>query len=277
VLTPATSDLEAYLAFLRDAGAVFDVAPDLVHEADHVGDPHADAGPVRDLRVAALPTIREHRDPGSSVSASHATISVAAAMAHFGLVRPGAPFWDVGCGTGVLAIAAASLGARPVRGSDVSAAALALARRNVAEAGVAVDLAECSLFGEGQAVNGLIATNLPHKPTRSAGELPLAQDGGPEGDALFSTLLDEAQTRLVPGAQLLFFLHSLPHPRLLARIGREFELGLLSWKRRILAPGEYGALQDWFVERHLAGASHLGETADGHRFLVCGVWLAERH
>ncbi len=275
--TPDTSALDDYLSFLRDAGAEFDIAPDVVHEPDHVGHPHSDDRPVRDLQLPGLAPIREHRDPGSSVSACHATFSVAQAMAQFGLVQPKTPFWDVGCGTGVLALAAASLGAVPIRGTDVSSDALALARRNVSEAGADIALAECSLLGEGPTVSGLVAANLPHKPSRAAGQLPLAHDGGPDGDRLFSQMLDEAEQRFSPGAQLLFFLHSLPHPRLLARVGREFELGLLSWKRRFFAPGEYGDLQDWFVERHAAGTSFVGEGEDGRRFLVCGVWLAERH
>ncbi len=269
-------DLDDYLTYLRAAGVTFDVAASLERDVDQLGQPHAEPGPVRELQLPGLPPIREHRDPAATLSADHATLSVATAMLRHGLVRRGEPFWDVGCGTGVLAIAAALSGASPVLGTDVDTEALELARQNVQAAGVDVELAERSLLGAGPPIGGLVATNLPQKPRADVGHLALAQDGGPDGDLLFSALLDEGVERLRPGARLVFFLHSLPHPRLLARIGREFALSLIAWKRRFLDPGEYGALQETFMERHRAAASYVGTDDDGRRFLVCGVWLAER-
>ncbi|MDQ3891025.1 MAG: 50S ribosomal protein L11 methyltransferase [Actinomycetota bacterium] len=47
---------------------------------------------------------------------------------------------DLGCGSGVVAIAAASLGARPVFALDVDPVAVAVARANAAANGVAVDV-----------------------------------------------------------------------------------------------------------------------------------------
>ncbi len=45
-------------------------------------------------------------------------------------VRPGEPFFDVGCGSGILAIAAARLGARPVLALDIDPQALEETRAN---------------------------------------------------------------------------------------------------------------------------------------------------
>jgi len=50
--------------------------------------------------------------------------------------RPGCRLLDVGCGSGVLAIAAVLLGAREARGLDVSSAAVEAARANVERNGV---------------------------------------------------------------------------------------------------------------------------------------------
>lgn len=276
MLTQSVTDLESYLDHLAEAGVAFEVSDDLARDPDQPGRPHANGDVVRDLVLEGLPPIREHRDPARTLSACHATRSVARAMARNGLVRAGKAFWDVGCGTGVLAIVARLLGAGPVYGTDVDPDALALAARNVEAAGIDVTLGESSLLERGfdMGAGGLVAANLPHKPSRGTGVLPLSQDGGPEGDRLFAAMLDQVDA-LGADTRLLFFLHSLPHPRLLARIGREHRLVLRSWKRRFLEPGEYGTLNDWFLERHAAGTSYVGTTNEGRHYLVCGVWVAD--
>ena len=62
------------------------------------------------------------------------------ALAHDDLV--GRSVADLGCGTGALGIGAALLGAGPVFGVDLDAAALAVARRNAGRAGVELELLE---------------------------------------------------------------------------------------------------------------------------------------
>jgi ribosomal protein L11 methyltransferase len=59
--------------------------------------------------------------------------------------------FDVGTGSGILAIAAAKMGARPVRAVDVDAVAVRVARENFSRNGVAVD----SALGSAADANGL--------------------------------------------------------------------------------------------------------------------------
>jgi ribosomal protein L11 methyltransferase len=55
-------------------------------------------------------------------------------------VRPGVDVLDLGCGSGILAIAAAKLGARSVRGLEIDAVAAAVAESNVRQNDVAASV-----------------------------------------------------------------------------------------------------------------------------------------
>lgn len=68
---------------------------------------------------------------------------------------------DLGCGTGVLAIAAAKLGWSPVAALDGDAAAVALARRNAAANGVEVSVAEGDLSAAVAPVAQTAVANVP--------------------------------------------------------------------------------------------------------------------
>jgi SAM-dependent methyltransferase len=65
----------------------------------------------------------------------------AASLVRFAAIRPGDEVLDVGCGTGVVAVTAARLGAR-VKGIDLSPALLDRARTNVSLAEVPAELCE---------------------------------------------------------------------------------------------------------------------------------------
>ena len=69
-------------------------------------------------------------------------------------------FCDLGCGSGVLAIAAAKLGFEPVRGVDADRAALGETQRNARANGVEVEVAHADLRREPAPVAGVAAANL---------------------------------------------------------------------------------------------------------------------
>jgi len=308
------AELGRYLDWLRGHGVAFEIADGLAREPDHSGPLVEGAEELRPVELDGIPPFVEHRDPAAGIAADHATFSLARAIlpglapgtrfwdigcgtgvlavaagiaadhATFSLARailpglaPGTRFWDIGCGTGVLAVAAGLKGARGVIATDVDPRALLLARRTAAEADVAVTFLEGSLtepIDSRQTVD-VVAANLPHKPVPEEHALPVAQSGGPEGDACHGELFDQARERLEAGAKICFFLHSLPHPRLLRRYAGDFVLTLRAWKRRFFQPDEYGDLQDHFQARAREGTSYVAE-ADGRRFLVAGCWEALR-
>ncbi|MBI2604511.1 MAG: class I SAM-dependent methyltransferase, partial [Deltaproteobacteria bacterium] len=69
------------------------------------------------------------------------TMLPAAALAKFAVVQAGESVLDVGCGTGVVAVTAARLGAR-VRGLDLSPVLLERAKQNASTAGVEIEFTE---------------------------------------------------------------------------------------------------------------------------------------
>ena len=76
-------------------------------------------------------------------------------------LKPRGSFADLGCGSGVLAIAAALLGFRPVRAVDSEPAALEATRRNAAANGIELDRIERrNLRDEGPPAADAIAANL---------------------------------------------------------------------------------------------------------------------
>lgn len=272
-----TEDLQRYLDWLAGHGVRFRVAEDLWQDDDHresliVGD-----GETRAIELPGLPPFVEHRDPGTGLAADHATLFLARTLLSGGHLARGGRFWDIGCGTGVLAVMAGLAGARTIIAADIDARPLELARRTAADADVSVTFCRGSLLEPVplQAAAEVVTANLPHKPVTGPHVLPAAQDGGPEGDEVHCAFAAQAEARLPEGTRVFFFLHSLPHPRLLQCYQEPYELTLLAWKRRFLGPDEYGGLQDRFVERARRGTSFLIER-DGERQLLAGIWRAQR-
>ncbi|MCB9833977.1 MAG: methyltransferase domain-containing protein [Planctomycetes bacterium] len=268
--------LDRYLAHLSAAGLAFDLAPDLARDPDHAGDLIRPGPRPRRIEGLAPRAILEHDDQTLGLGSDHATMSVARVLAGLGPSLAGQRVLELGCGTGLLAIQAALFGAR-VLGTDVDDRVLDLARRNAVANEVTIDWRLGFLCEPLRADErfDLVIANLPHKPARDASLLPLSQHGGPEGDELFARAERELRPRLGAGARWLFFLHSLPNPRLLLRLAERHDLVLRSWKLRHLGRGEYGALLDSFRRRHQEGLSFLHRDGD-HEALVACVWEARR-
>jgi len=264
-----------YVEWLRGHGVPFEIAGALVRDEDHDGPLVEGDEEMRPVEIPGIPPFVEHRDPQGGRAADHATLSLARAL--IPRIAPGTRFWDIGCGTGVLAVAAGLKGASAIVATDVDEKAIALARRTAADANVAIRFSHGVLL---EAVPArleadLVAANLPHKPCPAGGTLPLSQRAGPDGTDIHAAFAAQAAARLGAGATVGFWLHSLPDPKLLHAYAGAFDLTLVSWKRRFLQPGEYRGLLPFLLDRVDKGTSYMAEES-GHRFLVGSVWLA-RH
>lgn len=253
------SDLRGYLDWLGGHGLRFEVANDVQRDPDHVGPVIDDFASMRAVELPGVPPFVEHRDADAGLSSDHATLSLARALLRGRYFAPGRRFWDIGCGTGVLAVAASLAGARAVVATDPDGRALFLARRTAADANVAIRFCEGSLLEPVPAgqIAEVVAVDLPHRPG--------VEEAGADGAAVHGAFVAQAEARLESGARVFFWLHSLPHPRLLQRYESAFDLTLLSWKRCFLEDDE----------RHDPEASYVPDDA-GRRFLVVGVWMARR-
>lgn len=101
-------------------------------------------------------------DPGAAFgTGTHATTSMCLCALER-LVKPGMTVFDVGTGSGVLAVAAAKLGAAHVKAADYDATAVRVARDNIEANGVAdiVSVCESDLFSAFHGKAGLVTANL---------------------------------------------------------------------------------------------------------------------
>jgi len=101
-------------------------------------------------------------------------------------VRPGSRVADVGCGSGVLAIAAAKLGAARVVANDIEAAAVEATRENAEANGVAakISVSESDVPPSGQVFDVVVANIYSDTLVAVAG--PLADCVGPGGILVLS-------------------------------------------------------------------------------------------
>ncbi len=269
----ASSDLEAWTDWLRAAGVAFELSSSLIAGADHDGLLIPDGDSVATFRARGAEPIVEHRVAQDVIAADHATALVARCLVAQCEVE-GRRALDLGCGSGVLAVLLARLGARAVVASDVVPAALERARETARANDVEIDSRLSDMF-EGLAPDerfDLVVATLPHKPNCGLQDvLPAAQDGGVDGTHLFRRMLHDLPQRLAPGGAMLTFLHSLSDVSFLRDMGRVGTLELLAWRRRVLQAGEFGALEAEFQERARRGGSYIAPYGDRYT-LMGGVW-----
>lgn len=123
-------------------------------------------------------------------------------------VSPGDTVIDVGCGSGVLSIVAARLGAGEVHGTELNPEGASFARANAARLGVdsVVHIHQGSLF---EPLDGLEAdvvigdvSGIPDEIAQISGWFPGGFSGGPTGAEVPMAMLEQAAEHLAPGGRL---------------------------------------------------------------------------
>jgi len=135
---------------------------------------------------------------------------------------------DVGTGAGAIAISVAAECSLGVIGTDVSLAALELAKENAFHHDVGLRLVQSDLLGGLREPLHVLLANLPYVPR----DLPLPSDvrdyepavalfGGPRGTELIERFLSEAVALLAPGAELAVELDEEDQAASVADLARE--------------------------------------------------------
>ena len=187
--------------------------------------------------------------------------TVSRLMADALAIQPNEVVIDIGCGSGVLAIIAAKLGAAHVFGVDNSPDVVAVAGANAAGQGVAdrITILHGDLFAplpEDLAADVIIGdvSGIPDSLAAESGWFPSRVGGGPRGSELPIRMLREARRRLEPGGRLF-----LPTGTL------QDESAILSAARQA-----YGALRK-VAERMIPLAAGIAESASLKDLLTAGV------
>jgi methylase of polypeptide subunit release factors len=124
-------------------------------------------------------------------------------------IRPGSVVIDVGCGSGILSIIAAKLGAARVYGIDAADETVEIASANATAHGVAdvIQFAQGDLFGpldpsvEADVVIGDVS-GIPDEIARVSGWFPSGLAGGPTGAELPMRMIEESKRLLKKGGSL---------------------------------------------------------------------------
>ncbi len=120
---------------------------------------------------------------------------------------------DLCCGSGCIAVSVAlACPEAAITACDLSAEALAVARRNADRLGAAVRFVQSDLLESvGSTLFDVIVSNPPYIPTDVCGSLQeevlreprMALDGGPDGLSFYRRIAAAAPSRLKPGGRLL--------------------------------------------------------------------------
>jgi tRNA A58 N-methylase Trm61 len=135
---------------------------------------------------------------------SSTSVTLAQAMT----IEPGEVVIDVGCGSGVLGIVAAKLGASRVYGSDLSPEAVRMAEENARRLGVA-DLMEFRVGNLLEPVQDVRAdvilgdvSGIPDPVAEVTGWFPDGRGGGPTGAELPVAMIESVGHALKPGGRM---------------------------------------------------------------------------
>jgi ribosomal protein L11 methyltransferase len=133
-------------------------------------------------------------DPGAAFgTGAHPTTRLCLAWLDRHL-QPGASVLDVGCGSGILAIAAAKLGADRVIGTDIDPQALAIARANAAENEAAASYTDPDSLGAG--TFDIVLANILANPLKLLAPALLARVA-PRGSLVLSGVLERQVSDVV--------------------------------------------------------------------------------
>ena len=124
-------------------------------------------------------------------------------------IRPGNVVVDVGCGSGILAIIAAKLGAEKVYAVDAAPETVEVGEKNAATHGVSdkIEFAEGDMFAalpdvvEADVVIGDVS-GIPDEIARASGWFPSGLSGGPTGAELPMRMIEESNRILRKGGRL---------------------------------------------------------------------------
>jgi D-alanine-D-alanine ligase len=189
-------------------------------------------------------------------------------------VRQGEAVLELGCGSGILSIAAAKLGARRVVATDVDPEALSATLRNARANGVGSLVEVCpgswyEALEHGARFDVIIAT-----PPQTPGQAPFGpRYGGADGTKHLLHILEGAPAFLEPARGRLWLLAiTLANPPLLWRALREKfrDVSLVSETERIFEAAEYDAMEkalfDYLLKLRSEKRSEFSDAGDG-RFM----------
>lgn len=266
-----------YREYLDRNTVPYSVSRECIRDPDHTGPlPANTPNPRRHDGPGFGVGITEYYSVKHQIGSTHATLSTARVMMDPSFFLEGKSFVEIGCGTGMLSIMAAMSGARVVS-TDIDGRAVRLTQKNALANGVHLDVRRgsfCEPLSNGE-VFDWCACNLPQKPGMPGHDLPISQAGGRDGDRVWRRVLSGIARRQQKGAKILFFMHSLPHCRLLQAISEYYRLECRLWKLRWFTENEYGALHHLFRARHKAGSSFLWVRGPKEA-MVCCIWLGTR-
>ncbi len=125
-------------------------------------------------------------------------------------VGPGQSLLEMGCGSGLISVHAAKLGAN-VTAVDINPEAVECTRQNANRNGVRVKVRESDLFQNVGGYYDVIAFNPPYLPTetRSTSWIEKSWSGGEEGSETAIAFLGQAWRFLAPGGRVYLALSSI--------------------------------------------------------------------